>query len=560
VNLQWYKSPKSLKSFLLMTIAIVLLSFNNCGRVDFDGRGLDLETMKSTETIVGNPFASKSLLARLCRVISSCHSSVTTADCETGILKTSGIDYQLGLAKGSVKTFEDIVNAESAGELKSNVTSLFSCQTAVENLSCQDPSVQAAYLATSSNPYSAAGFMIPTSPGSCPAVFEESAAKKDVAEYYVSSAGNDFNDGSVERPWATITHASKALLLGPQGTIVHVASGAYSFPTNNECITAARPCSVTTARSGTASAPITFISDQQWGAKIIPSGANTAWYNSGEYVKIIGFEIAGVAESEFGILSEGAYSQIIGNHIHHIPVSKGCASGDSGGGIYFGWYARTHDTDAIGNMIHDIGPALVDGLPANNYCRFANGINVQQNGGRLQNNIIYKVSSSGIETWNNASRLQINHNLIFSSGHRTNAGTSTGGALLLGADSAVTIHTGTTVSNNIFRNNPGSGLRESSVGPSNSYANNVMFSNGQNYEITSGIVPAGTLTTDPLMINFKADGSGNYRLQTTSPAIDAATATCVATPANLCGPATDFAGFARPYGPSLDVGPYEWHP
>lgn len=543
---------------LLVVFAVLVFSYNNCSRIDFGGQNSQASLPRSLETVVGNPLVSKSLVSHLCNVITRCNAQVSTIDCETGVLAATGVDYQLGLPKGFVSTFADIVNAEVAGSLQSNATGYETCKAAVDSLSCADPVVQGAYSANSAAPFAAVANMIPTSPGSCPATFAQPVARN---EYYVSTLGNDLNDGSQARPWATITAASQKLSLGAEGAIVHVAAGSYSFTPNNSCISPARPCSVVTTASGTGNAPITYISDQQWAAKILPGGgANTAWYNSGDHVKIIGFEIAGTADTEFGILSEGAFSQLIGNHIHDIPVAKNCAAHLSGGGIYFGGFTKTHDTDAIGNLIHDIGPVLNYGLPAASYCRFANGINVEQTGGKIQNNILYHISSSGVETWNMASNLQISHNLIFGSGHRTDAGLPIGGAVLLGSDPALTSHTGTTVSNNIFRNNSGFALNEVSVSGNNAYLNNLIFANTVGFNITSGITPTGTITIDPLMIDFRIDGSGNHRLQVGSPAIDAGTLNCLlATGAGNCTPSNDFAGFARPNGAGLDIGPYEWH-
>lgn len=554
---------KSKYTFGAVTIFVVFtvtsIAFTNCSRVAFQDRNSEIQTIKSDETIVGNPMTgSKKLLTNFCSVIIRCHPDVSVSQCETGVMKTTGIDYQVGLTKGSVGAFSEILNSESSGALQANATALSSCQSAVDNLLCSDSKVQAAYNASNADPFSGLAFMIPTMPGSCPALFNQPKAQ---TEYFVATTGDDSNDGSAERPWATITKASLSLVPGPAGALVHVAPGTYSQVAGSSCGYASPPCTVITTRNGTAAAPITYISDQNWKAKIVATGASTAWYNSGSYVKIIGFEVVGSQDTEYGIFSESTYSQILSNHIHSIPVTKNCAKNFVGSGIFFGFQSSTHDNDAIGNLIHDIGPVNPDGLPPSTYCRFGDGITVEQPGGKIQNNIIYRTSGWGIETWNNSSKLQISHNLIFKTGYRTSTGSLGGGAITLGSDSAVTIHNDSTVSNNILRDNSGVGLTEMGAGPRNRYVNNLMFSNGQDFRLVSGISPEGTITKNPLMINFQVDGSGNYQLMAGSPAIDAGSLSCdVATGNGNCTPEVDFAGSARPYGLILDVGPFEWHP
>src|SRR5216684_4044170 len=46
-------------------------------------------------------------------------------------------------------------------------------------------------------------------------------------DYYVSTSGSDLNDGSQTHPWFTIQHAINSFILGPGGTVIHVAGGTY---------------------------------------------------------------------------------------------------------------------------------------------------------------------------------------------------------------------------------------------------------------------------------------------------------------------------------------------
>jgi pectate lyase-like protein len=45
--------------------------------------------------------------------------------------------------------------------------------------------------------------------------------------YYVSPSGSDSNAGTQSSPWKTLNHANSAIVLGSNGTVVHVAPGTY---------------------------------------------------------------------------------------------------------------------------------------------------------------------------------------------------------------------------------------------------------------------------------------------------------------------------------------------
>jgi hypothetical protein len=546
---------------MLFVCALILIAYNNCGRIKFAGDTANMLKLVGNETIVGNPMttAAKTLMTDLCSVVTRCHPEISEAQCETGLLGTGEIDYQVGLQRNTYQNFSAILQAEAGGVISGNQTAMNTCSVAVAKLQCSDPLVQAAY-DPGSQSFAGLALMIPTTPGSCPAVFSQPPSR---SEYFVATNGSDANDGSVDHPWATIDHAAQAAKPGAAGATIHVASGTYSLPSQPNCSSNGASCGISTNRSGLAEAPIVYISDEQGGAKLVAPGASATWYNAGDYVEIDGFEIVGTASSNFGILSEGAYGRIADNHIHGIPVTNGCATNFAGAGIFFGYLPGAHDNDAIGNVIHDIGPRLANGLPQSSYCQgMALGISYDQPGGNVENNIIYGVDNWGISTWHFAKQLRITHNLLFNNGSRAGNGTLLGGAILISGEAGVSTHDDTTVANNILRNNSGKGLHEiTSVGNKNAYLNNLMFSNGADYDIISGVVPTGTLTVDPQMVDFEISGSGNYRLQVGSLAIDSGTAACAAATGNgNCSPATDATGFLRVFGASEDIGPFEWHP
>jgi hypothetical protein len=59
----------------------------------------------------------------------------------------------------------------------------------------------------------------------------------------------------------------------------------------------------------------------------------------------------------------------------------------------------------------------------------------------------------------------------------------------------------------------------------------------------------GTINTDPQFLNFQANGTGDYRPKSTSPAINKGTATSA--------PTTNIDFYARPRGAAHDIGAYE---
>ena len=194
----------------------------------------------------------------------------------------------------------------------------------------------------------------------------------------------------------------------------------------------------------------------------------------------------GSSSSNNGIKSDGSFGQIIGNHIHSISAATACSAGIGGAGIRFGWNPGSTDNDAIGNLIHDVGPLAANGLPESSYCgSLVHGISYTQPRGKVLNNIIYRVSTWGVSTTRSASNMIISHNLVFNNGARTNTGKVLGGGILVSAQTAA--HDGTTVSNNIVRNNNGHSITEwDSVGSRNVYLNNFDYQNGLAIQVIGG--------------------------------------------------------------------------
>ena len=81
-----------------------------------------------------------------------------------------------------------------------------------------------------------------------------------MATYYVSTSGNNSNNGSASSPWRTISYAMQSSL--KPGDVVVVKAGTY-----NE--------SVTISKGGSAAGDVTLISETPGGAIIKPP--SNAW-------------------------------------------------------------------------------------------------------------------------------------------------------------------------------------------------------------------------------------------------------------------------------------------
>jgi hypothetical protein len=340
---------------------------------------------------------------------------------------------------------------------------------------------------------------------------------------YVATTGSDTNPGTQAAPFKTIQRAAN---MAKPSTTVHVAAGTYSG-------------NVTTKVHGTASARIRYVSDTKWGAKVIGSGTEGMWTNNANYTDIVGFDISG--PGRLGIANWASYTLFQGNHIHHLTISGGC-NGGGGAGIVNANYSGS-DGDIIGNVVNDIG---VPGA-----CNGVQGIYSSNLRGKILNNIVYRVSSYGIHLWHAADAVIIANNTVFANGS-----SGMGGGIVIGVGDSPggKILTNTKVVNNIVYKNPRGSISQycysgvNCIGSGNVVANNLVSGNGSGIVMKVGSA-TGTITADPQFVNYQANGTGNYRLTSTSPAIDKGTATSA--------PTTDIDFYARPRGAAHDIGAYE---
>ena len=342
-----------------------------------------------------------------------------------------------------------------------------------------------------------------------------SASSSSSLDRYVSTSGSDSNDGSGCHPWATIQHGADS---AQPGMTIHVAPGTYQIGSM-----------INSSASGTASSRIRYLSDQQWGAKIVSSDSQI-WYNTGAYVDIMGFDMSAVGGTFIGIHSQGEFERAIGNRIHDMG-SSGCPSG---AGIMIGGGASNQS--AIANIIYNVGPA-----PTAN-CNQIHGIYAQETGSVVLNNVTFNIAGRGLCIWGDrATNVTVVNNTSFHNQDGMVAGAS-------GATS--TVFDNSIIANNIFYGNVQYGIYESdSVGSNNRYLNNLVDGNPYGTGMLTGQL-VGTVGANPQFVNYTGDASGDYHLTSGSPAIGAGTSTDA--------PSTDFSGGARPQGSRFDIGAYEY--
>jgi hypothetical protein len=311
-------------------------------------------------------------------------------------------------------------------------------------------------------------------------------------QLYVSPHGADSNPGTKDEPFLTIGRADAA---AAPGYTIHVAPGTYKVSAPS-----AHSAGISTLRSGTAAARLKFISDVKWGAKIIVSGTGIGWRSKGNYVDIEGFDISGTGRQ--GILADGANLTIANNFIHDLSVSGGCTGS---GGAAIDTNGGAGNVLIKGNVVRNIAYAMIG------KCNTVQGIYIANPKNIVVNNIVSGVAAAGIQQWHGATDSTIVNNTVF----RCKVG------ILIGGGDAGTLPEGSRnnyVANNIVYDNIAYGIVEGGkVGGNNRYVDNLVHSSGTNV-LAAGHV-SGTISADPEFVDYRADGTGDYRLQRSSPAI-----------------------------------------
>ncbi|HYG90222.1 MAG TPA: right-handed parallel beta-helix repeat-containing protein [Azospirillum sp.] len=292
-----------------------------------------------------------------------------------------------------------------------------------------------------------------------------------MTDLYVSTSGSDSNAGTQASPFRTIQKASTE---ASAGTTVHVAPGTYEG-------------GFQTTASGSADAPIRYVSDVKWGAKIVPGTGNDkyeAWDNRGSNVVIDGFEVDGSASQGgtpwlFGIYTAGSNSVVQNSKVHDILQGSDAMAeantGVGGAGIMGdGWTGGT-DIKVLNNEVYNIGPAgesssLVHGV-------------YMATSGQVQDNLVYHVVGDGITTWHDATNLKILDNVVAK---------ANGVGIMIGSGDHYNTsgpNDYTQVVDNIVYDNA-KGIEEyGETGSHNSYVNNHVNQNGTDWNLQNGLTP-----------------------------------------------------------------------
>ncbi|HLU59345.1 MAG TPA: right-handed parallel beta-helix repeat-containing protein [Pseudonocardia sp.] len=325
----------------------------------------------------------------------------------------------------------------------------------------------------------------------------------DAAALVVAPDGDDSAGGTAAAPLRTIDAAAER---AQPGDTILVRAGTYEGD-------------VHTAASGTETARITYVAESPE-TRIVGTGRDDgAWENVGEYVDIIGFDISG--PNEDGLYNQGSNVRLIRNRVHGI----------AGNCIYVQNpdYSVT-EVDVLSNVTFDCGEDKLD-----------HGIYVTHRGGRVANNISYGNAGYGIQCWHACNSIAIVNNLVFSNPE---------GGIVIGADDDDFETGNSLVANNIVVANGRSGIRETGEsGDNNRFLNNLLWNNERDAIALNGGDEQGTIVADPQFVDFRPDGSGDYRLAPTSPAVDSGDPEVALQFA--------FDRSPRPLSSGLDVGPYE---
>jgi hypothetical protein len=363
--------------------------------------------------------------------------------------------------------------------------------------------------------------------------FSPFAAVRAAAQttYYIATNGNDGNAGTQAAPWASITHAAAVTAAGDT---VLVEDGTYNI------VSGGFRGDWAIASNGASGSPITYKSQNKWGAHLVGQGTgdgSTVIGVSGAHNIVQDFDITGTDANGIVLASTGttaSYNQAIGNYLHDFKTpcdSNGGSALNSGGGSNY--TGVSHD-DFIGNILVNIQET--DGCTLTAH---SSGIYEAIPYGTVANNIVINVNGPGIQSWHDAFNETFFGNTVISgyTGITVGDGDAPGG---ITNDNSL-------VQNNIVINSIGCAICEDgATGIHNRYIDNDVHNNGVDFELHNGLTASGTVSADPLFVNNNRLVTGDYHLQSTSPARGTGLA--------LAGILTDYAGIARPQSGATDIG------
>lgn len=382
-------------------------------------------------------------------------------------------------------------------------------------------------------------------------------ASAQVTNYYVSPNGNDSGDGSAGAPWATMSHAIKAASIGAGGTVIHVASGDYSYISGCPNDAGANVCfnrggNSNTARlvlqcdAGTASASAAI------GQCKIHGGDFGVYVNNASFVDIIGFDIgntSGMESGIFGIAGTGNSLHIIGNYVHDLAsgVNTGTGTGCPGFGEVTTNNGPHNDYQILRNIIVRYG--MNSGAPTS-ACNQSHNIYAAANT-IIENNVIANAPGSNIQIRQSTCNMVVSNNVLIS---------SIRGIIIDNESSTCTSPGLMTINNNYFGNHPTIDGRAASIYLTSAhctgstpvfFGNNISDGSSPDFKAPSGSGLQSCDTVTPstwthqastsFFVNYQSNGSGDYHLSPSSSSI-AGTSTCAPGAPNPCVPAADFEG------------------
>jgi uncharacterized protein YjdB len=301
------------------------------------------------------------------------------------------------------------------------------------------------------------------------------------AVFYVAPNGSDANSGTLLAPWRTIQKALNTLQPGQKA---FVRAGTYRE-------------ALTLDRAGTASAPITI--EAYPGERPVIDGEHTrrplVIESGGGYFRIKGFIL------DRDCCTSGGHIDVYG---HHIEIVDNEMRNGRGKGVY---------TDEGSRFVHIIGNWIHHNVTSGG--QQDHGIYLQGTDHFVANNVIHDHPDGfGIQIYDSGTRMIVVSNTVTNNGH---SGIVVGGS---GGVSNVTIR------NNILANNNSYGVQMDSSCPTSNVVinNNVIFGNdaGAVEGGCSSVSASGNISANPLFVNPGSSSSRDLRLQSGSPAINAA--------------------------------------
>src|SRR5215469_7162777 len=431
-------------------------------------------------------------------------------------------------AAGNASPQSASVSATTAGSATTTVPNVAVSNVAVSNV---DTSSSTSFTTPSVSSPSIGAY----EPGSLPGIRVSwpPLLPSGLRQYYVSPNGSDANSGSQSSPWLTINHAAWAIPSGA-GAIIHVARGDYNL-TRATCI-------VVPQRAISESAPVVFLSDTQWGARVNGGGnCLIVWSVSGSYVDVYGFDITGTVTGGTGSTGAavnapeqyGKYD-IAYNRIHDLAPGIGAAVdiGPSSGGTYTGAGGCNFHDNTMFNLAYGSRHSFGD------YALY-----YSCGGGNVYNNLMYRLGSIGLHAWHWSTNLHAYNNTVYDA----YIGMSFGDGGLGGVTNAYFDGTNNIVADCYFGIQIVVDYPTSTISTASVFRNNNVFDNTSNWYYNKnglnstfqaeGIEVTGTVTSDP---QFVSTSTGNYAIKSTSPNVRAGLFVDPYTPTQ------DLAGNTRP--------------